>query len=33
MANKKNEKTATNNQWSSCKASASSECKKRCEEK
>lgn len=28
MNNKENKKTATDNQWSSCKASASSECQK-----
>lgn len=33
MDNKKNKKTATNNQWSSCKASASSWCQKHGDEK
>lgn len=29
MANKKNEKTGTNNQWCSCDASVSSECERK----
>lgn len=33
MKDKKNKKTSTNNQWSSCKASASSQCKKNHDEK
>lgn len=31
--NKKNKKTATNNQWSSCSASVSSEYEKNCNRK
>lgn len=33
MKDKKNKKTSTNNHWSSCKASASSQCKKNHDEK